>query len=138
MRVAYPNASVQQYRKASIDSATPLQLVVMLYDGAIRFLNQARVAMQHHNLEKQHEYCLRAQDIVSELICCLDTERGGEVASSLFSLYSFVYDRIVQANIQDDLNYLDQAMRVLTELRESWSQLEQMSHGAKQGLANAS
>lgn len=110
----------------------------MLYDGAIRFLNQARVAMQQHDLEKQNTYCLRAQDIVSELMSCLDTQRGGEIASSLLSLYAFVFDRIVQANMEDDLNYLDQAMRVLTDLRESWATLEQTGAGNSQKWANAS
>ena len=94
--------------------------------------------MQQRDLERQNEYCIRAQDIITELMSCLDMKQGGEVAQNLFSLYSFTFDRIVQANMEDDVNYLDQAMRVLTDLRESWAEIERTGAGAKVGLANAS
>lgn len=126
-RVAYPNSSINQYRKAAVSTASPLQLVVMLYDGALRFLNAAKAHMEEGNLYKQNENCQRAQDIVAELISCLDLERGGEIAQNLFALYTFVYDRIVQANVEDTPIYLDQAMKVLIDLRESWSQLERQT-----------
>lgn len=123
--MAYPNASVHQYRKAAVSSASPLQLVVMLYDGALRFLTAARSNMERGELEQQNENCKRAQDIVAELTACLDLNAGGEIAQNLFSLYGFVFDRIVQANLEDNISYLDQASRVLTELRASWAELEQ-------------
>lgn len=94
--------------------------------------------MQQRDLERQNECCIRAQDIITELMSCLDLQQGGEIATNLLSLYSFAFDRIVQANLEDDVNYLDQAMRVLTDLRESWAELEKMGLGAKQGYANAS
>lgn len=125
--MAYPNSSINQYRKAAVSTASPLQLVVMLYDGALRFLNAAKAHMEEGNLYKQNENCQRAQDIVAELISCLDLERGGEIAQNLFALYTFVYDRIVQANVEDTPIYLDQAMKVLIDLRESWSQLERQT-----------
>lgn len=133
--MAYPNSSVQQYRKSAIDGASPLQLVIMLYDGATRFLNAAKAAMAEGNLHKQNEMCQRAQDIVTELISCLDMQKGGEVASNLFALYTFVFDRIVQANIEDSSLYLDQAMKVLSDLRESWAILEKQ--GLRPGVASA-
>lgn len=133
--MAYPNSSVQQYRKSAINGASPLQLVIMLYDGATRFLNAAKVAMEEGNLHKQNEMCLRAQDIVTELMSCLDMQQGGEIAKNLFSLYTFVFDRIVQGNIEDAPIYLDQAMKVLSDLRESWSQIEKQ--GAKSGVSHA-
>jgi len=133
--VAYPNSSVQQYRKSAIDGASPLQLVIMLYDGAMRFLNAAKVAMEEGNLHKQNEMCIRAQDIVTELISCLDTKQGGEIATNLFALYTFVFDRIVQGNIEDTPIYLDQATKVLSDLRESWSQIEKQT--SRQGIQHA-
>lgn len=133
--MAYPNSSVQQYRKSAIDGASPLQLVIMLYDGAMRFLNAAKVAMEEGNLHKQNEMCIRAQDIVTELISCLDTKQGGEIATNLFALYTFVFDRIVQGNIEDTPIYLDQATKVLSDLRESWSQIEKQT--SRQGIQHA-
>ncbi|ARU42275.1 flagellar export chaperone FliS [Armatimonadetes bacterium Uphvl-Ar1] len=136
-RVAYPNNSVQQYRKAAVNSASPLQLVIMLYDGAIRFMNQAKDAMEKRELERQNEACKRAQDIISELMSCLDLKQGGEIAQNLFALYTFTFDRIVQANIEDNPLLLDQSIQVLSELRESWATLEQQSQ-TNHSYANAS
>ncbi|MFM9872201.1 MAG: flagellar export chaperone FliS [Fimbriimonadaceae bacterium] len=136
--MSYSNASIHQYRKSSVDSASPLKLVVMLYDGALRFLNQAKVAMQQKDYERQNDQCKRAQDIISELMSCLDRERGGEIAESLMSLYVFTYDRIVQANIEDNELFIDQAMKVLGDLRESWAELEKTTTGEQIGYAQAS
>lgn len=135
--MAYPNNSVQQYRKAAVNSASPLQLVIMLYDGAIRFMNQAKDAMEKRELERQNEACKRAQDIISELMSCLDLKQGGEIAQNLFALYTFTFDRIVQANIEDNPVLIDQSIQVLAELRESWATLEQQSQ-ANHSYANAS
>lgn len=135
--MAYPNNSVQQYRKAAVNSASPLQLVIMLYDGAIRFMNQAKDAMEKRELERQNEACKRAQDIVSELMSCLDLKQGGEIAQNLFALYTFTFDRIIQANIEDKPELLDQSIQVLAELRESWATLELQSQ-TNHSYANAS
>lgn len=110
----------------------------MLYDGALRFLNQAKVAMRQKNYERQNDQCKRAQDIISELMSCLDREKGGEIASNLMSLYVFAYDRIVQGNLEDSEEYIDQAMKVLTDLRESWAELENMTAAGQVGYAQAS
>lgn len=110
----------------------------MLYDGALRFLNQAKVAIRQKDYERQNDQCKRAQDIISELMSCLDREKGGEIAENLMSLYVFAYDRIVQGNIEDSELYIDQAMKVLTDLRESWAELEKMSAGGQLGYAQAS
>ncbi len=136
--MSYSNASIYQYRKSAVDSASPLKLVVMLYDGALRFLNQAKVAIRQKDYERQNDQCKRAQDIISELMSCLDREKGGEIAENLMSLYVFAYDRIVQGNIEDSELYIDQAMKVLTDLRESWAELEKMSAGGQLGYAQAS
>ncbi len=125
--MAYPNSSINQYRKAAVSTASPLQLVVMLYDGALKFLTAAKTNMADGDLYKQNENCQRAQNIVAELISCLDMDKGGDIAQNLFALYTFVYDRIVQANIEVAPIYIDQAIKVLTDLRESWSQLEKQT-----------
>ncbi len=97
----------------------------MLYDGALRFIGLAKDAMRRQDLFGQNQNLQRAQKVVSELMSSLDMERGGEVATNLFSLYGFVYNQLVVANVEDSEEALEQASRVLRELRGSWAQLDQ-------------
>ena len=125
--LAYPSTSVDQYRKSAVNSASPLQLVVMLYDGALRFMEGAKHAMAQEDLYRQNELCQKAQNIMVELMSCLDTTAGGEIAQSLLSLYTYSYDQLVEANINDDPEPIDRAIKVMSDLRESWAQLESMT-----------
>ncbi|MBL8047066.1 MAG: flagellar export chaperone FliS [Chthonomonas sp.] len=110
--------------------ASPLQLVVMLYDGAIKFVKQGQTAMEEGRLFEQNEALQRAQRIVVELLSSLDMHRGGEVAKNLFGLYTFCYNELIAANVEDQPKKLDAVVKVLTDLRESWTQLEQQQRGA--------
>lgn len=122
--MAYGNQSIDQYRKAAVSTASPLQLVIMLYDGALRFMQAAKNAMAEGDLQTQNDKLQKAQKIVAELTSCLDLEQGGEIAQNLFALYDFAYNRLVLANIEDRPDYVDQAMKVLSDLRESWVAVE--------------
>ena len=115
---------VNEYRKNAVSGATPLQLVVMLYDGALRFMNMAKSAMAGKNLEDQNLNLQRAQKIITELMSCLEMERGGEIAQNLFAIYSYVYNALVQANIEDRPELVDQCIEIMSSLRGSWSQLD--------------
>lgn len=128
--MAYGNQSLDQYRKTAITTASPLQLVVMLYDGALRFMHQGKQAIIDGNLAEQNEKLQRAQRIISELTACLDMEQGGEIAQNLFALYDFAYNRLVTANLEDRADYVDQAIKVFSELRESWVQVEAQQRSA--------
>lgn len=97
----------------------------MLYDGALQFIEMARVAIPEKDYEKQNSALQRAQKIVMELMSCLDMERGGEVSSNLFSLYGYVLNELVDANLHDSSESLERGRKVLADLRESWVQLEQ-------------
>ena len=103
--------------------ASPAQRVVMLYDGALRFIEAGRTAMRARDLARQSEALVRAQKIVAELLGTLDHQAGGEIAASLAPLYRFVLDRLVQANLGDEEGALDDAVRPLQELREAWVQI---------------
>lgn len=128
--MAYGNQSLDQYRKTAITTASPLQLVVMLYDGALRFMHQGRQAIVDRNLAEQNEKLQRAQRIIAELTACLDMEQGGEIAQNLFALYDFAYNRLVSANMEDRADYVDQAIKVFSDLRESWVQVEAQQRSA--------
>jgi flagellar secretion chaperone FliS len=109
-----------QYRKTAVNTASPLELVVMLYDGALRFVEAGKAAMARKDIEAQNSNIQKAQKIVTELTSCLDMQRGGEIATNLFSIYNFVHAQLVDANIHDRPELLDSVKSLLTELREAW------------------
>src|SRR4051794_38624400 len=94
--VAY-GKHVQEYQKGAVNGASPLQLVVMLYDGALRFMEAGKFAMASKDLDKQNHNLKKAQSIISELMACLDMNQGGEVATNLMSLYNYTILQLVEA-----------------------------------------
>jgi flagellar secretion chaperone FliS len=111
------------YRQTSVQSSSPLQLVVLLYDGAIKHISAAREAMGRGDLVARRDGLSRAMAIVAELQSTLNLKEGGEVAESLDRLYVYVLDLIVQANVRSDPRALEAAERLLGPLRDAWSQV---------------
>jgi flagellar protein FliS len=112
------------YQRTQVDTASPAKMVVMLYDGAIRFLKQGQAAMQQGDREKQNHYLVRAQRIITELASSLDMEAGGEIAQNLMALYQFMHEQLVMANLQDDVQKVQKVCEMLQSLREAWAQVE--------------
>lgn len=123
--MAYPKA-FDEYRKSSVNGASPVALVVMLYDGCLRFMETGRIAMERKDLEAQNVALQRAQKIVLELMSALDMRKGGDVATNLMALYSYVLGELVAANLEDRPSGIENAIRTMTELRQGWSELERM------------
>jgi flagellar biosynthetic protein FliS len=90
-----------RYLETAVETASPARLIVMLYDGAIRFINEAAHAMRQRDYEAQNAKLQRAQKILAELISSLDFDKGGEIAENLFRLYTYMYNQLVEANIND-------------------------------------
>lgn len=109
------------YRQTEVQSRTPLELVVMLYDGGLKFLHQAREAITRGDIAARRDASARALAIVSELQNTLNLEQGGDVARQLDELYVYVNGRILQAAIDNSVGPIDDASRVLSMLRESWA-----------------
>lgn len=109
-----------RYLETAVETASPARLIVMLYDGAIRFINEANYAMRQRDYETQNYKLQRAQKILAELISSLDFEKGGEIAENLFRLYTYMYNQLVEANIQDAPERLEHVVVLLSELREAW------------------
>ncbi len=121
----------RQYRTTQVQTAGPAQLTLMCYDGAARFLLQAREAMETRRYDAQNTAIGKAQALLTELIKGLDFERGGEIARNLETLYHYLYDRLSHANIRDDRQALDEVRGHLSELRDAWAQaLEQAPEAA--------
>jgi flagellar protein FliS len=117
----------QSYRQVATQTASPGQLVLMLYDGAIRFLERARQGFQSDDpLEFNqtiNNNVLRAQAIINELSAALDLERGGQLAQTLRALYLYMDRRLQQANQHKQEQGINEVLRQLTVLRDAWAQM---------------
>jgi flagellar secretion chaperone FliS len=111
------------YTESSVLTAPPERLVVMLYDGAIRFLNQAATALRAGNSRIFLQRVQRAEAIIDELNMTLDMSRGGEVAERLRSIYTFCNLHLTTATMEGDAEKVDAVVRLLSELREAWQQI---------------
>jgi flagellar secretion chaperone FliS len=117
------NPQAAQYLRMRVMTATPEQLQMMLYDGAIRFAEQARTALQERNFEKSYNMISRVQKILSEMSSTLKHDVFPELCGKLASLYNFAYRKLINANIDHDIASIDEALNVLRFQRETWSLL---------------
>lgn len=134
--MAYQNGA-QAYRKNATLSASPVQLVIMLYDGALRFMEEGKRAMVAKDYETQNTKLQKAQKIVIELTSSLDFARGGDISKNLFNLYMFVIDEMVAGNIEDNPSRIDNAMKTMSDLREGWIDVERQVKENPGLIANA-
>jgi flagellar protein FliS len=111
------------YKQQSILTATPGQLVVMLYDGCLRFLNQAAFAMREGNGRESDARLMRAEAIIDELLATLDLEQGGVIASRLQGIYVFCSRHLIEARRASDPEMIEKVGELLGELRDAWAQV---------------
>ncbi|MCX7679926.1 MAG: flagellar export chaperone FliS [Spirochaetes bacterium] len=112
------------YKKTEINTANQGTLIVMMYDGAIKFLNIARDHMASpKTYDVANTNIIKAQDIITELLLSLNLDEKNEIAHNLFSLYMYFKKRLLEANIKKDPAIIDEVVRYLKELREAWSKI---------------
>lgn len=109
-----------QYRKVTAETASPGDLLLQLYQAAIRNLGQAGEAVDHPDVARAHAHIMRAQDILSALQATLDFERGGDIAPQLDRLYTYMRKQLMTANIHKDRPPLDEVAGLLRQLLASW------------------
>ncbi len=114
------NAAVtaNTYKNQQILTASPEELTLMLYNGAVRFANESIKALEKGNIEHSNAANQRVQDIVREFMSTLDM--GYEISKNLFALYEYIDYRLIQANIHKDIVQLTEARDLLVELRDTW------------------
>ncbi len=120
--MSYVATSPNAYRQSAVLSATPGELVVMLYDGARRFLRQAAVAMRAREVERAHNAVRRAEMILVHLDGTLDRDQG-ELAENLHALYLFCLAHLARARMSQQAELLEQVSALLAELQEAWAQI---------------
>jgi flagellar protein FliS len=115
-----PYRALNAYRQTQVQSRTPLELVVMLYDGALQSLANARAAMERRDIPARRDALSRALAIISELQVTLNLDEGGKIATSLDELYSYCSRRLLDAAMKSDVAAVDEVRRLLTTLRDAW------------------
>ena len=123
----------QQYQSTQVQTASKGDLIVLLYDGAIRFLSRARLALTESRLESATADLQRGQEIVLELLAGLDYERGGDLAVNLRDLYLFMHKPLLQASVKKDAEAVTTVIGLLDEIRGAWRQALRAQPGVTSG-----
>ena len=118
-----PNPAANSYLKTKILTASPQELRLMLYEGAIKFCHQAQQAVTDKNIEESYNCLMRAQKIVLELSTSLNHEVAPELCERLSALYTYIYRLLVDANLQKQVGPIDEAQQLLEYERETWKML---------------
>ena len=109
--------------QTQVTTTTPGHLVVMLYDGAITFLEQAKQEIEVRNYAKKGILISQALDIISELDGSLNTEKGGEIAQNLHKLYMYCSTRLLQANLKMDITLINEVIGILSSFRSEFTEI---------------
>ena len=112
-----------QYKQTQITTANQGKLIVMLYDGAIKFLTIALDNMSPKTYDVVNNNIIKAQDIITELLLSLNMDEGGEISQNLFNLYMYFKRQLLEANIRKDAEIINQIIKLLKELRDAWDQI---------------
>jgi flagellar protein FliS len=110
----------RQYQKTAVTTASREKILLMLYEGAIRFVKQAKIAMDEKKIAEKGKYISKATAILSELMATLDFKVGGELAVDLENLYVFMIDKLIEGNISNKPECLDQVSQLLDTLYVAW------------------
>lgn len=112
----------EAYRRTQVTTASQGELILLAYEGALKWLTSARVELERKkpDVETVHECLVRAQDIIAELQSALRLEEGYEIGSALYQLYDYMLQQLVQANVHKDIQRVDEVLGMLRELQEAW------------------
>ena len=111
---------ISAYQDSSVTTQSKGRLIVMLYEGAIKFMKLAIKEIEAGNHEAKGQYLNKAQGIINELNVVLDMDAGGEMAINLRKLYSFISKRLSEANIKRDPQIIREVIKLMEELNQSW------------------
>jgi flagellar protein FliS len=114
------NAAYQQYQNNMVNTASPQELTLMLYNGLIKFLNLSIQGIDDKSIERTNTNLVKAQNIVQEFMSTLDMDY--EVSNGLFALYDYMNRRLVEANINKDKTIVEEVLGFAEDLRDTWAQ----------------
>jgi len=114
---------IQDYRRISVVTADPKRLVLMCYEGAIDNLKIGREKISEKDYEGKSKALVKTQDIINELLCSLDFEKGGSIAKNLDSLYNYMLRSIIHADLKNDISAIDEVIGIVNELKSAWEEV---------------
>lgn len=109
-----------QYRRTKVETLTPGKLLLMLYDGALNNISQAREAIAARDIARAHQHIIKTQDIIMELMATLNMDYA--ISTNLYRLYDYLHQRLVDSNINKDPAVLDEVEAMLNDLRQTWDE----------------
>lgn len=118
--------AAQMYQANSVNTASPAKLTLMLYEGAIKFCNIAKEAMDEGDIEKTNTNIQKAEKIIVELRVTLDMKYP--VAKEFDVVYDYIYRRLVEANMQKDKEILEEALRHIKTMRDTWKEVMRINN----------
>lgn len=122
--------TINAYQKNAIMTASPAELTLMLYEGAIKFCNIAIIGIEQNDMEKVHVNLKKAQDIISEFRITLDHKYP--VWEDFERVYDYIYRRLVEANISKDVEIIEDALKYIREMRDTWKEVMKRNAGGPQ------
>ena len=123
------NKYIKQYQTNNITTATPEKLMVMLFDGALQFLQKAKVAIEEKNLQERSTNIEAARKIIRELMRTIDLENGNQVAKSLFKLYNKMAMKLIKANVSRNIGLIDEVIEDLSNIRWGFQKAIEIQSG---------
>ena len=111
------NKYIKQYQASNVNTATPEKLMIMLFDGALQFLQKAKTAIAEKNLVERSQNIDGARKIIRELMRTIDLENGNDVSKQLFRLYNKMAMNLIKANVQRNANLIDEVIEDISNIR---------------------
>jgi flagellar protein fliS len=115
------NNAYAQYNNNKVLTASPAELTLLLYEGAIKFCNIAMMGLEENNIQKTHDNIKKAQAIIEELQATLN--HSYKVAEDFDNVYRYIYDLLVQANVHKDKEILEHALNEIRGMRDTWKEV---------------
>lgn len=119
------NNPYQSYKQNSVNTASPGELTLMLYNGCLKFINQAKKAIEEKNIEGKNTNIQKAQNIIQELMVTLNMDL--DISNNMMSLYDFMRRRLIEANVKSDISILMEVEELVTEFRDTWKEVIQLN-----------
>lgn len=124
--MALNQAAYSQYNNSKILTASPAELTLMLYDGAIKFCNIAVMAIEKNDVMKAHTYIVKTENIIEEFQATLNHKYP--VAKDFDNIYKYIYNRLIEANVKKDKDILEEVLAHLRTLRDTWKEVMKITH----------
>ncbi|GBF10553.1 MULTISPECIES: flagellar export chaperone FliS [Tepidibacillus] len=121
----------QAYQQNTVNSASPGELTLMLYNGCLKFIKHAKQAIVDHKFEEKNTNLIKAQNIIRELMISLNMDY--EVAKNMMQMYDYILNRLIEANLKNDIEILNEVEGYVVEFRDTWKEVIQINRRIQYG-----